>query len=202
MNSRTLGLACMVGSGVAALDGVRLVLVRHRDIPGFRDVGTLDAVAQVVWAVGMGCGFLALLALRATGDRRIYRWLTWVPVVGSALAIVGFALLLAGVPTSRNVPGIAGQLLSQLGLLIVAIVVLVTRTWRSWRRYTPLMVVLTIPVGAILVELTTLDGVFITLNASAWLLLGYALLTTTPVRELVVRANQPDQPVRPPLQAR
>jgi len=191
MNSRTLGLACMVGSGVAALDGIRLILSQHRDIPGFRDVDTLDAVAQVVWALGMGCGFLALLALRATGDRQIYRWLTWVPVVGSALGIVGFALLLAGVPTSRNIPGIAGQLLSQLGLLVVAILVLVVKNWRSWRRYTPLTVILTIPLGAVLVELTTLDGVFILLNASAWLLLGYALFTTAPARELVLRADRP-----------
>ncbi len=191
MNSRTLGLACMVGSGVAALDGVRLILSRHQDIPGFRDVDTLDAVAQVVWALGMGCGFLALLALRATGDRQIYRWLTWVPVVGSALGILGFALLLAGVPTSRNIPGITGQLLSQLGLLTVAILVLVVRTWRSWRRYTPLTAILTIPVGAVLVELTTLDGVFIVLHAAAWLLLGYAVFTTAPGRELVVRANPP-----------
>ena len=184
LDSRGLGFACVVGSSIAVADGVRLIVTRHQDIPGFRDIDTVSALAQMMWALGMASAFLGLLALHVTGDRAVNRWLTCVPVVGSALSAIGFVLLIAGVPTARNIPAIVGQILFMLGLLIVTIVVLVVRRWDGWRRFAPLLVLLAIPVGAMLVELTKLDGVFIAVNAAASALLGYAVGTTKPTRSL------------------
>jgi hypothetical protein len=176
MNSRVLGWLCVVGSTIGMADGVRLIATGHLDIPGFRDVGgTLSAIAGMFWVMGILCVCLGLIALRATGDRPIFRWLSWLPVVGSAASILGYVLYLAGVPSRQNIPGIAGQLLTYLGVLVVAVLVLVARKWSGWRAFTPLLVVIAIPIGAILVGITKLDGVFIVVNTAASVILGYAV---------------------------
>ena len=71
-----------------------------------------------------------------------------------------------------------------IGLLIVTVLVLIAQRWKGWRRFAPLIALLAVPVGAVLVELTKLDGVFIVLNAAASLLLGYAVWSTTPIAVL------------------
>ena len=190
ITSRTLGLACMVGSSIALVDGLRLVATGHKDIPGFRDIDGISAIAQAFWALGLVCAFLGLLALHATGDRAFHRWLTWIPVVGGILAALGFVLVIVGVPTSKNLPAIVGQLLSMLGLLVVTVLVLVARNWEGWRRLTPLVVFLAIPFGAALVEATKLDGAFIILNSAASLPFGYAVFSTR--RAATVREATPD----------
>jgi hypothetical protein len=185
INSRLLGTLCVVGSAICMANAVRLVVTGHLDIPGFRDLGgNLSIGAGLLWVLGLMCAYLGLIALRASGDRLLFRWLAWLPVVGSAASALGYVLVVAGVPTRQNVPGIAGQLVSFVGVLVVAVMVLVARRWKGWRGFTPLIVVIAIPVGAVLVVITKLDGAFILVNTAASVVLGYAVASTLPAAKL------------------
>jgi hypothetical protein len=179
MNSRVLGWLCILGSLIGMADGARLAVTGHLDIPGFRDVGgTLGAITGMFWVLGLLCGYLGLIAIRALGDRLSFRLVAWLPVVGCAASAVGYLLSVAGVPSQQNIPGIAGELVSFLGVLIVAILVLVARKWTGWRALTPLLVVLAIPLGAVLVSITGLDGVFVLINTAASVILGLAVASS------------------------
>jgi hypothetical protein len=184
MNTRLLGRLSMLASAIMLVNGVRLVATGHPDTPGFLDLDTLSMVVQLVSAMGgLGC-MLALIALNATGKNPIFRLPSYLPVVGYAALMVGFLIGLAGVPIRSNPIGIFGQLATQSGRLVLAILVIAAKSWTGWRRFAPLVTVLTIPLGAVLVGLTGLDGMFIIINAMAMILLGYAVQSSEPVPQL------------------
>jgi len=184
MDTRLLGRLCIIASLIAAIDGVRLVLTGHRDIPGFRDLDTIQFLTQIIWAAGVLCALIALIRLRVTGGNPIFRFLSYLPVVGYVALIIGLILGLAGLPMANNPIGIVRQLLAMGGMLVVAILILAVRTWKGWRKFTPLLTILTIPLGAMIVGVTGLDGWFIVINAVATALLGYAVASTEPVATL------------------
>ncbi len=179
-----LGRLCIIGSLIAVADGIRLVLTGHQDVPGFRHLDTIQFLTQLAWAVGALCAVLGLIALKATGTNPIFRFLSYVPVVGYIASIIGLLLGLTGVPTANNPIGIVGQILAMGGMLVLAILVLAAKRWHGWRKFTPLLTILTIPLGAMLVGITGLDGWFIIINAAATALLGYAILSSIPVAQL------------------
>ena len=184
MDTRSLGRFCIIASLIAAVDGVRLVLTSHQDIPGFRDLDTIQFLTQIIWAVGVLGALIGLIRLRVTGEHPIFRFLAYLPVVGYVALIIGLILGLAGLPTANNPIAIVGQLLAMGGMLVLAILILAVRTWKGWRKFTPLLTILSIPLGALIVGATGLDGWFIVINAAATALLGYAVSTTAPVVRL------------------
>ena len=63
-------------------------------------------------------------------------------------------------------------------MYLVAILVLAARVWRGWRAFTPLLNVITIPLGAVAYSLAgNLDGAWWIVNAAASALLGYAVMS-------------------------
>ena len=184
MNTRLLGTLSIIASAIMIADGVRLVMTGHQSVSGFRDHDTISIVVQLVSAIGGLCAVIGLIALKATGRNPIFRWLSYLPAVGYAALIVGFLIGLAGVPITKNPIGIFGQLMAQGGMLVLGILVIAAKTWTGWRRFAPLVTVLTIPLGAVLVGLTGLDGMFIIINAMAMILLGYVVQSSEPVTRL------------------
>ena len=184
MNTRLLGRLCIIGSLIAVADGIRLVLTGHQDVPGFRHLDTIQFLTQIVWSVGGLCAVLGLITLKATGTNPVFRFMSYLPAVGYIAMIVGLLLGLAGLPTANNPIGLVGQILAQGGMLVLAILVLAAKRWSGWRKFAPLLTILTIPLGAVLVAITGLDGWFIIINAAATALLGYAVLSSSPVAQL------------------
>lgn len=183
MSIRLLGSLCIIASLIAMADGARLVATGHQDIPGVRDLDTIQFITQIVWAIGTLCALIAVVRLKVVGANPIFSALSYLPLVGYLGSITGLFLGLAGLPTANNPIGIAGQLLSMAGMVVLAILVLAARAWAGWRRFTPLLTVLAIPVGAVLVGITGLDGWFIMINAVATALFGYAVLSSEPVAQ-------------------
>jgi hypothetical protein len=178
MNARLLGMLCIIGSLVGIAEGVRMVLIGTTHEGTFRDPDTLNYLAQMIWLSGSLCAMLGLIALRATGANPIFRLLSYLPVAGYAVGVIGAALGLAGVPVRENPSLTVGQFLSMAGLLVVAILVLAARVWRGWRAFTPLLNIITIPLGAVAYSLTgNLDGAWWIVNAAASALLGYAVMS-------------------------
>ncbi len=184
MKVRPFALIAAVLTLIGMVDSVRLLLTGHLDTPGFRTIDNTTAIFQIVSAVGTLFALLALLALKVTGRNPIFRFLTYVPVIGAAALIVGFVLKLAGQPNENNFIGAFGQLATMGGLLIVGILTIAAKQWVGWRKLTPLMVVLSIPLGAIVVGLTGQDGWFGIINSLMFLLFCYALYTSQPAEEL------------------
>ena len=184
MNTRMLGRLAIIASAVMIANGVRLVVTGHQDIPGFLHLDTISIVAQLVSAIGGLCAVIGLIALKATGRNPIFRLLSYLPAVGYAALIVGFLIGLAGVPITENPIGIFGQLMAQGGMLVLGILVIAAKAWTGWRRFAPLVPTVAVPLGAVLVGLTGLDGVFIIIHAMAMILLGYVVQSSEPVTQL------------------
>ena len=178
MNTRLLGWLCIIGSLIAIADGLRLVISGHQDIAGVRELDTLQYITQIVWALGTLCGLIALIRLKLVGTNPIFNILSYVPTVGYIALVIGLFLGMFGLPTENNPVGIIGQLLSMAGMVVLAILVLAAKTWKGWGKFTPLLIILAIPAGAMLVEITGLDGWFIIVNAAATALFGYAILNS------------------------
>ena len=181
MDIRLLGKLCIVFSGIAIVDGIRLVLIGHEDTVGFRDLDTLQYITQTFWIIGIICGLIGLISLKATGSNPIFRMLSYLPILGWTIAIVGLLLDLAGLPKTDNPFGLAGEFLGQGGMLVLAILVIAAKSWVGWRRFTPLFYILSIPLGGVIGLITGLDGPFIIVNAAATAVLGYAVLTSVPI---------------------
>ena len=186
MNTRLFAIICVIGSFVAIADGLRLVGTGHQDISGYRHLDTIQYITQIVWCIGILCGLIGLIRLGATGNKPIFRYLAYLPVLGYVIAIIALFLGLGGLEGPDNPLGAPGQILAMAGMLIVGILVIAAKKWFGWRRFAPMLYILTIPIGAILVILTGLDGVFIMLHALATAVLGYAVIveSSEPVAQL------------------
>jgi len=184
MNTRLLGRLSIIASAIMMANGVRLVVTGHQDTPGFLNLDTISIVVQLVSAIGGLCAVIGLIALKATGRNPIFRWLSYLPAVGYAALIVGFLIGLAGVPITKNPIGIFGQLMAQGGMLVLGILVIAAKTWTGWRRFAPLVPTVAVPLGAGLVALTGLDGVFVIIHAIAMVLLGYVVQSSESVTQL------------------
>lgn len=179
MKVRLFALITIACTIIGLIDSVRLVLIGHLDTPGFLTFDNTTAIFSIVTVSGVIFALLALIDLETTGTSLIFRMLTWVPVIGAVALIVGYILKLVGVPVEEiRFFGAFGQLTNMGGLVIVAILTLAAKRWPGWRKFTPLLTVLAIPLGAMVVGLTGLDGWFGIVYRLSLLLLGYALYTT------------------------
>ncbi len=172
MNIRLLGAAGMAGGACLAAVQARALIATGAP-PDPKNFDRLDDSLYLLWSLGAICALWALVRLGATGRHRVPRAAPFLPMAGFAAMVVGSLTDIAGLtePAANIVAGIAWALIL-LGTLVVAVLALVARTWSGWRKFAPLacilafvLVVLVAPVGAPLFGL-------------AWVLLGYAVLTS------------------------
>ncbi len=172
MHTRLLGAAGMAGGACLTAIQVR-ALVTTGAPPDPKRFDRVDDTLYLLWSVGAICALWALIGLRATGRNRILRAAPFLAMAGFAAMIVGSLTDLAGLtePATNLFAGIAWVLIL-LGTLVVAILALAARTWPGWRKFAPLTCILAVP----LVVLVAPVGA--PLFGLAWVLLGYAVLTS------------------------
>ena len=162
MRIRQLGAAGIAGGVCLTAIQIR-ALVTTGAPPEAKNFDRLDDALYLLWSIGAIGALWALIGLGATGRHRLLRAAPFLPMAGFAAMIVGALTDLAGLtqPATNLVAGVAWIL-----------ILLVVRTWPGWRAFAPLawilaflLVVLVAPVGAPLFGL-------------AWMLLGYAVLTS------------------------
>jgi hypothetical protein len=92
MNTRRLGLLCMVG-GIAYI-----ISAVYNSITGVE--GAVNGLF-LVWALGAICGWLAIVLLKGTGENLIVRILSFVPILGLSVALISivYEMLTAGSAT-------------------------------------------------------------------------------------------------------
>jgi hypothetical protein len=184
MKVRNFSLISIFFTAVGLLDNFRLVLTGHLDTPGWRTFDNISAIFLLFSAAGVIFAVISLIELKATGANPVFRVLSYLPIIGAVTLILGYILLLTGMETETvKYLGAFGQLVSMGGMVIVAILALAAKRLASWRKFTPLVTVLAIPVGALVVGLTGQDGWFGIVYRSAFLVLGLALFTAQPMAE-------------------
>ncbi len=170
INTRVLGMLCVICNSIWLADSLRWIITG-----GAWD--TLHLIAWDIAAIGGICGVLGLLALKATGSHPILRLLSYLP-------ILGFLFYIASSFTAKegDLSGIIAWFLQQGGMLVVAILALSTKGW-GWRKWTPLVTVLAFPIGAMVLGSLGLasSGSSPLVQSAAWVLLGYAVLSSAPV---------------------
>jgi hypothetical protein len=169
MNIRVLGTLCLIGNGIWVLDSIRWF---------FRGFGwdTIDVVVSIICAIGSICGILGLIALKATGPHPILRPLSYLPILGFLFTIA---------ITFGNNQDVVSQLIAFFiqagGMALVTILTLITKSWAGWRKLTPLLTVLAWPIGwAAQSLLGNPAGLGNLIMGAAWVLLGYAILSSPP----------------------
>ena len=167
MNSRMLGILCMVGGAV--------MIVASFIWGSFTDTGGI--IAGILWGVGSIAGLVGLIQLGALGESPITRALGFVPIIGFALLIVGSILQLAGIADDQSWLFGVGWIVQMAGMVLVGILVIAAKRWRGWRRFAPLLAILIVPVAFGLYQVfDQAIGIFY----AAWILLGYAVATADP----------------------
>jgi len=163
-------MLCIIGSAIWVLDGVR------RAILGGAEPDWIGSLVSVLWAVGGLCGMLGLIALKATGTNTIVKTLSFLPVVGFGLLIVGSVLGLAAVVSSDDnwLIGL-GWLLQMVGVLMVGIFTIAAKTWSGWHKVVPLLCILVVPVGLVVWQVTGVPSLVNVVAGIAWMLLGYVV---------------------------
>jgi hypothetical protein len=169
MNTRVLGTLCLIANAIWVLDSVRWL---------FRGFGfdRLDTAVGIIAAIGGICGILGLIALKATGALPLIRLLSYLPILGFLFFIA--AML-------GNSQDGSSQLIAFMiqagGMLLVGILALASRTWTGWRKFTPLLTVLAWPLGwTVQPLLGNPAGLANLIMGAAWVLLGYAVLSSPP----------------------
>jgi len=169
MNSRLLGILCMLG-GAAVIIGA-LVWGEFANTPGI--------IAGILWALGSIAGLVGLIQLGALGDSPLSRALGLVPIIGFGLLAVGSVLQLAGIVDDQSTFFGVGWVVQMAGMLLVGILTIAARRWRGWRRFVPLLTIVLVPV---FFALSRLDiPAFAAVFYGAYVLLGYAVATAEPV---------------------
>jgi hypothetical protein len=187
MNSRRLGLFCMLGGLAYILNAVYSSITGTGDI-----VGMPNTLFSLVWALGAICGWLAILQLKGTGENAILRLLPLIPIVGLSVVLIAtaYGLFTAGSVTFSPVYAI-GFLLEMVGALLVGIFAFTARWLSGWHRFAPFFIVVGVIAGALVSSASqgAILGIPLFIGI-AYTLLGYA-----------VRAEQGvpivDQPLNP-----
>ena len=174
MNTRRLGLFCMVG-GIAYI-----VSAVFSSITGDPDMVNLpNRLLGVVWALGAICGWLAIIQLKGTGENIIVRFLSFVPIIGLSLALISavYGMVTAGSDTFTPMVAI-GLMLELVGAVLVGIFAIAARRLSGWHRFTPFFVVLGVVAGGLVTGASngSLLGIPLLLGI-AYSLLGYAVRT-------------------------
>jgi hypothetical protein len=178
MNTRSLGVLCMVGSGLILLDAARMAALGYDSTADF---STLNLVAGSLWAVGGIAGLLGLIRLNVLGANPVVRALGFIPIIGFGLLIVANILQMAGVfNTENNTPAGIGWLVQMSGMVLVGILTIAVKAWDGWKRFVPLLAVVLAPLGFALGSLMGDLNLGVMPVYGVWVLLGYLVSTSDP----------------------
>src|SRR5512146_3336672 len=138
MNTRSLGMICMVGSAVILLDALRMFVLGMET----NDFDTINLVTGSIWAIGAIAGLIGLIRLNVLGANPVVRALGFIPIIGFALLILANVFQLAGLyTTDNNTWAGIGWLVEMSGMVLVGILVVAAKVWRGWQRFVPLLAV-------------------------------------------------------------
>lgn len=179
---RFAGLACLIGGLLWS------VLVSVEQLQAGVPSIVSGLLIPLPMLLGMACGPLGLLMLRAAGSGRRGRG----GLIGTSITMLGICCYLAAT-LSKYIIGHeielfypAGALLAGIGMLTLGVAVLIARQLKGWRRLTPLFVglyyVAMIPFQIIFFIIP--DGepspILLGFWSAAWILLGYAIWSSAP----------------------
>ena len=177
MNTRFLGIVCILGSIIWVVDNIRWVVL------GLTEFDMVSTSVNMIWAIGAICAIVAMIRLNVVGENPIARALACVPIIGFVALILGDLMLLSGFVTADANPLIGiGWLFQPAGMVIVGILTIAAKTWQGWRRFVPLFCTISIPVGFALSAMAGGNAALaVPLVAVTWVLLGCAVVTAEPV---------------------
>jgi len=179
---RFAGLACLIGGLLWAA----LVIVEELQtpVPSIVD-GFLIPFPMLL---GLACGPLGLLALRARESRRMRRF----GLIGTSVTLLGLCAYM-GATLSKYVVGYEveffypiGALLLGVGMLLLGIAAFVARWQSGWRRIAPLFVglyyVVMIPLQIVffIIPKGQPSPILLGFWSVAWVLFGYAIWSSAP----------------------
>ena len=173
MNTRFLGIICIVGSVIAVLDAFRL------SAQG-KNYDDITPITVGLWCIGGIAALVGMIQLNAVGSNTVVRALTFLPIIGFVSLILGGVLQLAGAITAENAMFGIGWLVLYSGMVLVGILTIAAKVWRGWRRFVPLLTVVLMPVGfgiGYAVGSLSLGVAFI---YAFWALVGYVIVTAEP----------------------
>jgi hypothetical protein len=171
MNTRTLGVVCMLGSAVVTLDAIRMALISQ----GLnQDFSTINLITGILWGVGAIAGLIGMIRLNVLGSNPVVRALGFLPIIGFGILILANILQLAGVYTTQtNTPAGIGWMAELSGMVVVGILAIAAKTWRGWQRFLPLLLVVTAPLAYALGTLIQNFNLAIAPYYALWILFGY-----------------------------
>jgi hypothetical protein len=173
MNTRFLGIICIVGSVIAVLDAFRLSAVG-------KNYDDLTPITLSLWYIGGIAALVSMIQLNAVGSNTVVRALTFLPIIGFVVLILGSVLQLAGAITAQNNLFSIGWLVLYSGMLLVGILTIAAKVWRGWRRFVPLLTVVAMPISfSIGYGLGSLS-LGVSFIYAVWAFFGYVITTSEP----------------------
>jgi hypothetical protein len=173
MNTRLLGTLCIIGSAFQVVDGVRWAALK------LTANDPLSLFMGIALDFGALCGLSALLALKATGTNRIFQVLTYLPILGLLGDMINNIAQLAKLSGPDTIFSMTSALLILAGCLVVGILTIAAKQWTGWRKFTPLLTCLMFPIALLVRSATQTTGLISIFMGAAWMLLGYAVLSST-----------------------
>ena len=173
MNTRLLGTICIIGSAFQVVDGVRWAALK------LTTTDPLSLFLGIALDLGGLCGLIALLVLQATGTNRIFQLLTYLPILGFLGDMINNIAQLAKLSGPDTIFDTASSLLILAGCLVVGILTIAAKQWTGWRKFTPLLTCLMFPIALMVRSATQTTGLISIFMGASWMLLGYAVLSST-----------------------
>ncbi|MCM3763783.1 hypothetical protein [Neobacillus niacini] len=178
---RFAGLACLIGGLLW------VVLVSVEELQASVPEIVTGLLIPLPMLLGMACGPLGLLMLRASGSGRMRR----VGLIGTAITLLGICSYLAAT-LSKYIVGYeveffypVGALLVGVGMLMLGIAVFVAKRLTGWHRVAPLFVgvyyVAMIPFQIIffIIPNGNPSPILLGIWSITWILLGFAIRNST-----------------------
>jgi hypothetical protein len=181
MNTRFLGIICIVGSVIAVLDAFRLSALG-------KNFDNITPITLSLWYIGGIAALVGMIQLNAVGSNTVVRALTFLPIIGFVMLLLGSVLQLAGAITAENNIFSIGWLVLYSGMVLVGILTIAAKVWRGWRRFVPLLPVVLMPVGFSIGYAVGSLSLGVAFIYAGWALVGYVIATAEPAPVLTQNA--------------
>jgi hypothetical protein len=170
------GAVCLVGGAVQVIYGLLAIPFPYAESSYGWD--------EILWAaanVGMIGGVLGLLALDVARPRAVAQLGGVLAILGNLIRLAVAALLIVRPSGDYVGPILISIILVIIGMATVGITTLLGHRWRGWRAWTPLLAAgfTLIPASTYSISLYA-HYVLLGLWGIAWMLVGYAVLTSGP----------------------